>query len=527
MYVNNQRTATINQEPDYTQLLKVNDLKYEMIGVICLPTISIFKINKMKKGELLYVPCNLDDESLDILLSLDSEYKESNKFRVLKTLSYIIQQISESDRKDYKTEFVPIKMEYIRKYIPNAEIYIRTLMKIGIVESDNKYIIGEKSKGYRLLAPFNSTPKIIILGESDEAKINQKVSIESFDNDSKKLKPLYKSFNPKLCIDYPSVIKEGFIEYWQHDGEGLPIFIDDIIFDRPDSFELIKHCNEFDNAHHRDSYHKLINGTMIPGSLLHSKQFFFKVDKQGYRLHTNLTNLRKDLRKHIKYDEERLVAWDLKNSQPFFLNVLLNPSFWDYKNKAQLNFRELNGELKSLKELKERGIDPSITMLKIKKISSEHGFQEFKNVTLQGNLYEFLQEMSYEFFDMVISREKAKNEFIRILFDKAMSVRKYHYDTEDAFALCFPGLLEFLDKTFKSVKHNTLALLLQQIESNVILRVVCPAIAKKYPKIPLFTVHDSIVTSEGNEELIKPIIEEEIRRVTGGLTPILKLEKWF
>lgn len=43
MYVNNQRTATINQEPDYTQLLKVNDLKYEMIGVICLPTISILK----------------------------------------------------------------------------------------------------------------------------------------------------------------------------------------------------------------------------------------------------------------------------------------------------------------------------------------------------------------------------------------------------------------------------------------------------------------------------------------------------
>jgi hypothetical protein len=132
-----------------------------------------------------------------------------------------------------------------------------------------------------------------------------------------------------------------------------------------------------------------------------------------------------------------------------------------------------------------------------------------------------------KYFDKELSREQAKLEFIRILFDKPSSKRNYHFDTDASMIMGFPGVLQFLDNTFKQKQYNTLALLLQQIESNVILRNVCPAIAKKYPEIPLFTVHDSIVTTEGNEELIRPIIEKEIQRVTDGFTPKLKLEKWF
>jgi hypothetical protein len=480
----------------------------------------------MKNTKPLFLPSNLDIDNLAIKNRIYINNKEEDKYRLLLTLSNIIKNISKKDIKDFDSEFVPIKMEYLRVYIDKADLYVKRLIELGIVECDNKYIIGLKSKGYRLAYPYNSTPKVIIPGKNYTNQFDKKSFIGSFDKDSKELKPLYSHFNDNLEIDYKSAIKEGFIKYWTHDGEKAPIFIDDVDFENLNSVSIKKKGQGFTNLAHRKAYHKFINGTIIPSSMLLMKQFYFNVDKSGYRLHTNLTNLNKEKRKYITYNGKRLIAWDLKNSQPFFLNVLLSKDFWSRDNEI-LGYRSLKGELRSKACLHAVGIDPSITMEKLRRIQSSGAFEEFKNVTLQGNLYEILQDFTLKYSDITISRERAKEEFIRLLFDKPYSKRNYHYDIEVAFIFGFPGLIESLDSLFKSKKYNTLALLLQQIESNVILRYVCPAIAQKYPEIPLFTIHDSIVTTEGNEELIRPIIEQEIRRVTGGFTPMLKLEKWF
>ena len=50
-------------------------------------------------------------------------------------------------------------------------------------------------------------------------------------------------------------------------------------------------------------------------------------------------------------------------------------------------------------------------------------------------------------------------------------------------------------------------------------------IAEKYPEIPLFTIHDSIITTEENTALV----EEEFRKHLldyFGLTPQLSRESW-
>lgn len=480
----------------------------------------------MKNTKPLFLPSNLDLDNLVIKRRIYLNNKGEDKYRLLLTLSNIIKIISKKDIKDFDSEFVPIKMVYLRTYVDKADLYVKRLIELGIIECDNKYIIGLKSKGYRLAYPYNSTPKVILPGKNYTNQFDKKAFIGSFDNDSKLLRPLYSHFNDNLKIDYKSAIKEGFIKYWTHDGEQPPIFIDDIDFENLNSVSIFKKGQGFANLAHRKAYHKFINGTVIPSSMLLMKQFYFNVDKSGYRLHTNLTNLNKEKRKYITYNGERLIAWDLKNSQPFFLNVLLSKDFWNRNNEI-LGYRSLKGERRSKACLRTLGIDPSITMEKLRTIQSSSAFELFKNVTLQGNLYETLQEFTLKYSDKTISREKAKEEFIKLLFDKPYSKRNYHYDIEVAFMFGFPGLIESLDSLFKSKEYNTLSILLQQIESNVILRHVCPAIAQKYAEIPLFTVHDSIVTTEGNEELIRPIIEQEIRRVTGGFTPMLKLEKWF
>lgn len=78
----------------------------------------------------------------------------------------------------------------------------------------------------------------------------------------------------------------------------------------------------------------------------------------------------------------------------------------------------------------------------------------------------------------------------------------------------FPEVYE-LFRLIKSIESNLLPILLQRIESYLILDVVCREIGITYPKIPLFTIHDSIISPQGNEALIEEIMAREIENWTG------------
>lgn len=59
---------------------------------------------------------------------------------------------------------------------------------------------------------------------------------------------------------------------------------------------------------------------------IHEKQFYFNQDKTSFRLHTSAVSVKKELRKHLRVNGERLVACDIKNSQPYFsVGLFLNP----------------------------------------------------------------------------------------------------------------------------------------------------------------------------------------------------------
>src|ERR1035437_6456285 len=67
--------------------------------------------------------------------------------------------------------------------------------------------------------------------------------------------------------------------------------------------------------------------------------------------------------------------------------------------------------------------------------------------------------------------------------------------------------------------------LLQTIESKLILHHVTKRIALEQPKLPLFTIHDSVVTTQGNELYVKSVLEEEMLKAI-GYKPKLSLELW-
>jgi hypothetical protein len=73
--------------------------------------------------------------------------------------------------------------------------------------------------------------------------------------------------------------------------------------------------------------------------------------------------------------------------------------------------------------------------------------------------------------------------------------------------------------------HTVMARLLQKIESTVMIQMVANRIARERPELPIFTIHDSIATTLGNEEYVKLVVVEETERLT-GLQPKVGIEVW-
>jgi hypothetical protein len=77
----------------------------------------------------------------------------------------------------------------------------------------------------------------------------------------------------------------------------------------------------------------------------------------------------------------------------------------------------------------------------------------------------------------------------------------------------------------KKEGKSHLPILLQQIESHLVLRVITKRIARENPCIPLFTIHDSIVTTTGNEKYVQGIVIQELEKAI-GFAPQLRVERW-
>jgi len=73
--------------------------------------------------------------------------------------------------------------------------------------------------------------------------------------------------------------------------------------------------------------------------------------------------------------------------------------------------------------------------------------------------------------------------------------------------------------------HSMIGTILQQIESHLVLKVIGKRIATEEPNLPIFTIHDSIVTTAGNEQYVEQVIIEELEKAI-GIKPTCKCEYW-
>jgi hypothetical protein len=417
--------------------------------------------------------------------------------------------------------FVPLHSKILESKIPKYHDCIEYLVDAGIIECDGKFTKGKVSKGYRLTDSYtgNDFKQVEITDFALCRKIVADKPFNKKDKSAKEFPYLAMWFKTeKLEIDEQAAIK------WINDYEAL---------------ELLKINN---NQSYNSS--KLLEQKTLPFekcrnykilvSRIKEKDYFFHKDDTGNRLHTNLTNLPKGLRRFLTYDGQSLVSIDIKNSQPYMSLPLLNKDFWQCQNLPEKpTLKRIHKELYEKTGRNKKEKNSIIKFVDSSKSRTCIDFQKerfFKSV-VTGTFYEFLIDILEKGEGLYLGRtakekrDKVKKMVLTLLFDDNNKSYNKKYDSPpQIFKRLFPSVANIFEYV-KKCDYCDLAILLQRIESYLLLERICSRIASERPFIPIFTIHDSIVTTVGNEDYVKSVMKEELENSI-GTAPQFSVEYW-
>jgi len=125
------------------------------------------------------------------------------------------------------------------------------------------------------------------------------------------------------------------------------------------------------------------------------------------------------------------------------------------------------------------------------------------------------------------TRDEVKVQVLKILFD----INIHKSKARQVFADLFPevhrvfSLVRGKQNGNKFKSYQRFSILLQRMESHIILDVILKKISTEHPEIIAVTIHDSIMTSVYTDHvrIVYRIMEEELTRFV-GFKPMLKIE---
>jgi hypothetical protein len=153
--------------------------------------------------------------------------------------------------------------------------------------------------------------------------------------------------------------------------------------------------------------------------------------------------------------------------------------------------------------------------------------QTYKKYVTNGRIYEFIsgqlgQEMGSKYSNL--NRKEIKECVFTMLFTGNKFIAQAEAEPKRIFRQIFPHTYEVM-KAIKRDDSTNLPLLLQRIESKLLLDHIVKRIARERPSMPIFTIHDSVVCPVGNEHYVSTVIKEEAYKTIGAM-PELGFDKW-
>jgi len=269
----------------------------------------------------LYIPENLDIDQ--IVYDYPPNFKKyKHKRDKLLYVIHLINALTLYNKDLMFDDFVSISAKILQDKISNYKEYLNYLINVvKIIETDNQYFVGSKSKGFRLTEEYRCEVAIHTISEQTfyrKLKVERNNKIASV----KHLNYLTKWFDEKLEIDIDYVNKFLAEEYaLKKDNKSLWQSKKVNTYGKVE----VKYKRPIDQLNH----------AKISAEKISRQDYYLLHDDNVYRFHSNLTNMRSVIRNAVTYDGQKLISIDIKNSQPYLSTILLSRSFWiEQKNET-------------------------------------------------------------------------------------------------------------------------------------------------------------------------------------------------
>ncbi len=489
----------------------------------------------------IQVPASVNVKELVNQLDLSRTLKENTKSRIYFFLSRIVSTNDNYELYDDNNGFRNVSSVYMRNVI-GREAYkdiLDLLMNPAdpIIESNNSWQSpqgeGEKGfcKGYRLTEKYNTG---VIIYKSLPRKFREKITRHTKEEPEEYF----------VDIDYQFLLDQ----FEHHKFTFVPS-----VYDYIKQFGNILLSRAENNRYRRTMVFNLIGRWLYEVDKIQELKPWRSVSPKNHRIHSRLANLNSKLRPFLLSDGQPLWMIDVTSSHPYTLSTILSDRFINGTGSGY-NLRTIYPEI--IDELIESRVITSLNTT-----NQKSGFEYSSMVTgttssfvsdcsdgyekdYHSNSYPFMWSVFLDkndkenideycrapfksdfYKDFVLKsevvsdnieerRQEFKDNMMLIQFD----VDKRHRNSIRSIILfneVYPGVNKWINQIHDSIGNSKFSYLLQRAESYLLLNVVARQFHDKYPTVPLFSIHDAILTHEEYLPDLERLIQENYLRLTG------------
>ena len=368
----------------------------------------------------------------------------------------------------------PLKNSYLRRLVPFAERYLKALINLEIIYRSPYYTPGQISYKYNFNPDYQSKYVTIPLNNT---KLIRRIR-EAYSEIGKEA-----ALTIRGCSTQVKYLKQlSLAPGWQ---------------------ELVENYKDDTEVY---------NSVLASAIRIVNNDIFYSRDATERRFHSNVTNMKRELRPYLRVNGKPLLNIDIKNSQPYLSTIILTfPS-------------------KIISLAKNTTFSMTLQSLKV---SHNEDVKKYIKLVADGQFYEYLiQEFARE--GIKLTRSEAKVQVLRILFaPNRLPKNEVNRNCRLIFKKCFPTVHRIFSKVrgrdqgTKFENSNRFAILLASIESFLMLDVILKRIYKEHPGVIAITIHDSIMTGILTDEVeaVRKIMIEELNSFV-GFSPKIEIEDY-
>jgi hypothetical protein len=234
---------------------------------------------------------------------------------------------------------------------------------------------------------------------------------------------------------------------------------------------------------------------------------FYSRSHSNNRYNSSITSLNRIIRPFLKVNNSPLVSIDIKASQPYVLASILDIEF--YTNTNSIYNINTIGE-----------VGGSILFPQLLK-NKQAGISRFRSIPFNNDFYSHILKTELNRVPAAEERERMKMKTMQFLFFNNSDGRK---KKELGYIIRqHPSVNAFVTQCLNLIGPRSFAQFLQKAESYLVIDIITREFQIKYPSAPLFTIHDSILTTEEFANEVHELMHERLVELT-GIEPGLSME---